>query len=84
MFTACFDGLQFRLHLFTERRQCIGLNAMLAGQGANLEKASLRGLQPCRVERQCIRGAGDFVFGLACLDRWFEVSLTFSPRRVNR
>ena len=51
-----------------ERGQRVGLDPVLARQPANVEQPRLDRLQPRRVERQRLGGAGDLVLGLAGLD----------------
>ena len=50
-------------------RKRIRLDAMLAGEPADIEQPRLRRIQPCRVDRQHIGRTGDLVLGFASLDQ---------------
>ena len=81
MLAAGVDRRELRAHLFAERRQRVGLDAVLAGEAADVEQPRLDLLQPRGIEGERVGRAGDPVLGLARL-RSAPGRATRAPRRA--
>ncbi len=69
LLAAGVDRRQLGPHLLPQRGERVGLDAVLAGEPANVEQPRFDLVEPPRVERQGVGRAHDPVLGLAGLDQ---------------